>query len=197
MLLVRVTCAAVFLLACSVPAISANLIRNGSFEKPVVADGQLQRFHTGDKFSGWTVVGASGAVDVINKDFMFQGQNFPPKKGNQLLDLTGDSDTATGVQQNVATNAGATYEVSFFLGSPYDTTGQLGTSSTVHVLVDGNEAGSFTSPGKRGSNMHWRKFSTQFVAQKSSTAIAFINGDPQNDTANGLDGVSVTLVAAP
>jgi hypothetical protein len=68
----------------------------------------------------------------------------------------------------------------------------------VDVLVDGAELVRIVAKGKNGSDTQvWRKFSTQFVAQGTKTTIAFENGDPANDTDNGIDGVSVTLVAAP
>ena len=56
----------------------------------------------------------------------------------------------------------------------------------------------FVVKGKKDSDTQvWRKFSTQFVAGAAQTTIAFRNGDPANDTDNGIDAVSVTLVAAP
>jgi hypothetical protein len=39
----------------------------------------------------------------------------------------------------------------------------------------------------------WGKFSTDFVAQGTTTTIGFINGDPSTDTNNGLDTNSVAL----
>jgi hypothetical protein len=197
MFMARVVCAAALLVGVNIPAVASNLVRNGSFENPVVPDGQLQRFATGDKFKGWTVIGASGTVDIITGGFSFQNQTFPAKKGNQWLDLTGNTNTATGVQQTIDTSPGATYQISFFIGSAYDTAGQLGTSSTVHVLVDGAELAVLTTKGKAGVNQQWRKVSVQFVAQEKNTAIAFINGDPVTDTDCGIDVVSVMLAAAP
>jgi len=193
----RLMCAAVFVLAGSMPAIAANLIRNGSFENPIVPDGQLRRFSTGQTFSGWTVVGAAGNVDIITKDFSFEGQTFPPPNGNQLLDLTGASDSATGVQQIIDTVRGATYEISLFVGSAYDPEGQLGTSSTVHVLVNGTEIAVLTTRGRSGTPQLWRKFAVQFVAHNTRARIAFINGDPPGDTDCGIDVVAVRQVATP
>jgi hypothetical protein len=63
------------------------------------------------------------------------------------------------------------------------------------VLVDGNQIASLTFNAKPGpTTQQWRKFSTEFVATKLTTTIAFINGDPAADTDNGVDAVSMTLV---
>ena len=70
--------------------------------------------------------------------------------------------------------------------------------ATVDVLVDGNQIAAFTNTSPPGTTtQRWRKFSTEFVAQGSTTTVALINGDPPSDTNNGLDGVSVTFVATP
>ena len=182
-------------LACAVGhgAVAGNLVKNGSFEKPVVADGSYQLFNTGDSFTGWQVVGDAGNVAIVSQDFSYC-TTLPAKKGVQFLDLTGTSDTATGVQTSIATTPGSTYAITFFVGNLVGG-GNCGTTSTVNLLIDGADAGSFTNR-KSGTTLVWKKFSTQFTAQNTTTTIAFINGDPSGDTSNGLDAVSVTLVTA-
>ncbi len=173
---------------------AAASLRDGSFEKPKVGDGGLMGFSTGDKFGPWTVVGASGNVHVISTDFTQNGFTFEAKKGSQWLDLTGTSNTATGVQQTISTTPGAAYEITCYVGSVYDPTGIFGASSTVNVLVDGTAIASFTTKAKSGSTQQqWRKFTAEFTAQGKKSSIAFINGDPSDDTDNGLDGISVQL----
>ena len=180
------------------PARADNLIVNKSFETPVVPDGTYQNFNTGDHFKGWTVVGAPGSVAIVNDDFTYCGHTFPAASGAQFVDLTGTSDTATGLQQTIKTTPGSTYSLTFFIGNVYDTAGNCGTTSTVSVLIDGTPVASFTNKdGKNSTQLVWRKFSTDFVAQNPKTTIALINGDPPPDTANGLDAVSVKLAAAP
>jgi hypothetical protein len=142
-------------------------------------------------------VGASGTVDLINSDFSFAGFTFPAKGGVQWLDLTGDTNTATGVQQTISTTTGATYSLTVYVGSVYNPNGPVGASSTVNVFINGQNIGSFTNNAKSGQPpvQQWRKFSTEFVASGASTTIGFINGDPANDTDCGIDKVSV--VEAP
>jgi hypothetical protein len=180
-------------IAC-VPALAGNLAKNGSFEKPVVPDGSYQTFNTGDSFKSWTVVGDAGNVAIVSGDFTYCVA-LPAKKGKQWLDLTGTSDSATGVQTSVKTTPGSTYSIVFFIGNVVGS-GNCGTTSTVNLVIDGVPVGSFTNRAGQGSDkIVWKKYATEFTAQNASTTIAFINGDPPSDTGNGLDGVSVTLAA--
>jgi hypothetical protein len=194
----RTMLAAAIFGAASMPASAANLLKNGSFENPVVPDGSYALYSTGETFGGWTVVGATGNVAPISGTFQQNGFTFPAKKGSQWLDLTGTSNSATGVQRPVKTQPHATYSLSFYIGNVYDPNGIFGTSSTVDVVIDGQQVASFTNKSGNGSTAQvWRKFSTEFVATKFNTQIALINGDPSGDSHNGLDAVSVILVAGP
>ena len=172
---------------------SANLIANGSFEKPTVPSGSYSDFGTGQAFNGWTVVGASGDVAVVSDTFTYGGYTFPAGCGHQLLDLTGTSDTRTGVQQKIATVNGTTYEISFLVGNAYAPSGNIGMTSTALVYVNGKKILKATNKkGKGLTHMVWQQFSTTFLAKGTATKIKFINGDPASDTVNGLDCVSVT-----
>jgi hypothetical protein len=189
---------ALVVLACAAaqPLHAGNLVKDGSFEKPVVPDGSFTSFNTGDKFKNWTVVGDAGSVAIISGDFRYCVA-LPAKKGAQFLDLTGYSNSATGVQTDVATNPGSTYSLSFYVGNIVGG-GNCGTTSTVNLVIDGVPIASFTNKaGKGKAAIVWKKFSTEFTAQSATSTLAFMNGDPADDTANGLDGISVTLVALP
>jgi len=183
-----------FLLCAIAGPALANGVRNPSFEYPVVPDGGYQSFNAGDTFKGWTVVGQAGNVAIISEDFSYCVA-LPAKRGHQFLDLTGTSNSATGVQTTVKTNPGSTYAITFYLGNIVGG-GNCGTTSTVDLVIDGVPFASFTNRRNAGEQA-WKRFSTEFTAQNATTAIAFMNGDPPGDTANGLDAVSVKLVAAP
>lgn len=176
------------------PAIAGNLIKNGSFEVPVVAQGQLQRFSAGATIGQWLVIGDSGNVDVFGPGFTYQGCTVNGRKGSQLLDLTGSSDSAMGVQQKIKTVPGSTYQLSLYIGSINNACID-GNTSTVVVLVDGSPITQFTYTAKRASTVAtWGQFSVQFQAKRSKTTIALLNGDPPADTYNGVDGVTITEV---
>ncbi len=176
-------------------AAGASLVVNGSFESPVVPVGTYQLFDNGGDVSGWSVVGATGSVAVIGANFLDAPANaftFPAEDGAQSIDLTGNSNTATGVAQTLATTAGTTYCVSFWIGNVVAPNLGYGSSSTVNVTVNGVPLiSAVNSEGAGTTTVSWEQFSASFMATGASTIVAFINGDPPNDTANLLDDVAV------
>jgi hypothetical protein len=192
---ISVTATTVFLLLCGVSA-RAALLTNGSFETPVVPAGSFQLFFTGGSFTGWSVVGATGNVGIVSGTFTQNGISFPAEDGSQWLDLTGlNSNSATGVQQTVATTPGTTYDLSFFVGNVVNPGGIFGTTSTVRVLVNGTLLLSATN-SQGGTTLTWEKFSQVFTASSSSTTITFLNGDLPSGFSNGLDNIVLTAVPA-
>jgi hypothetical protein len=171
-------------------ATTGGLIKNGSFEKPAVGSGSYQTFSTGQTFKHWTVVGASGNVAIVSGTFAQNGFSFPAEDGQQWLDLTGVSNSPTGVQEAVKTVAGATYTLTFWVGNVYDPGGIFGTTSTVNVLVDGSTVAIDTN-SQQGTTQVWQKFKVHFTAASATTQVGLLNGDPSNDTNNGLDALSL------
>jgi hypothetical protein len=168
----------------------ASLITNGSFELPVVTSGSYQEFSTGDALSGWTVTGAPGNVDVISTTFTSGGFSFPAEDGSQALDLTGTSNSSTGVSQTVSTTPGVTYQLSFWVGNVVNPGGAFGTTSTVDVLVNGMQLlAAENTQGAGTTTLNWQQFAMQFTAASSATTVVFLNADPSSDTSNFIDHV--------
>jgi hypothetical protein len=173
-------------------AATTDLIDNGGFEVPTVATGNLTRYSAGAKIGAWKVVGA-GNVDVLSETFEYGGYTFKPQRGKQHVDLTGNSQSVTGVEQTVATTAGHTYTLTFWVGNVVDSASGLGVSSTVNVLVDGKQFyKAINSKMATTSVPSWQRFIRKITATSTATTIAFMNGDPSNDTYNGLDTISLT-----
>jgi Protein of unknown function (DUF642) len=184
---------AIAVLVMLIPAqAQVNLIKNGSFESPILSSGGFRLFSTGVTFSSWKVVGKSGNVAIVSGAFGQNGFKFPAESGKQWLDLTGTSNTPTGVAQTVPTKAGGRYLLTFFVGNVYNPGGIFGTTSTVNVFVNGVHVFKATNVlGKGQSKMVWEKFATTITASSTATRISFINGDPSSDTANGLDNITL------
>lgn len=170
----------------------ATLLGNGSFESPTVPAGELTRFYNGDTLGSWTVVGAQGNVDLLHTTFAYCGYTFSAKDGWQSLDLTGSSDSPTGVSQTVATVPGVTYQLFFWVGNVFDPTGPCGVSSTVDVLVNGAQV--LAAENTQGTGMTvpaWQAFGLLFTATSTQTVIEFLNADPPSDSSNLIDNVSL------
>lgn len=170
-------------------AAPVNLVANGSFEETVVAAGRYQLFSTGQAFPGWQVIGAKGNVAPISGQYTKARIQFVARHGNQWLDMTGLSNSATGVQQSVSTQAGAPYTLTFYVGNVVAS--GFGTTSAVEVLVNGKSAGTFRNDGNSSGLQNWRQAQLAIPAAGASTTIAFINRDASNDNSCGLDDVSL------
>ncbi len=171
---------------------AANLLKDGGFEKPPAPVGGYTLYGTGQKIGPWTVVGAAGNVATLSGTFTQNGFTFPARSGQQSLDLTGTSNTPTGVSQTVTTVPGGLYQLTFFVGNVVDPNGIFGTTSTVNVMVDGVLLMTAVNRAGKGSTQQvWRKFTATVTAGSTPTTIAFLNGDPPNDTSCGLDAVSL------
>lgn len=196
--LVRPLGLVLFAWVAALPAVqAASLIKGGSFESPLVPPGGFTTWTTGQTFAKWTVVGAPGGVSIVSGAFSSNGIAFPAKAGQQWLDLTGpNSNQPTGVNQTVKTVPGTAYRLKFSVGNVVDTGGPYGVSSAVDVQVDGVTLMTAVHTGGGSSELSWKGFSLTFTATANKTRIAFINADATTDNSNGLDGISLTAVAA-
>lgn len=182
----------------------ANLVTNGSFESPVPWRGCA----AGTKsLSGWTV--STGNIDIDSAKPGCDGSDlFPlfPADGIQYIDLTGSYGGGAGtIYQDLATQAGSSYELSFYFGAngqwqnlAYPNDGPI---KAFNVLVDNNIVGSFSKDTRNISpnSPNWSLENLLFTATSASTRLAFVSLNGANGTVYGplLDGVSVTEVIAP
>jgi hypothetical protein len=74
-------------------------------------------------------------VSIVSGTFAQNGIGFPAQDGVRWLDLAGDGSNASeGVQQSVATIAGHTYLLSFWVGNINNVGGIFGTASTFGMV---------------------------------------------------------------
>jgi hypothetical protein len=169
-----------------------NLVKEGSFEAPPVAPGNFDMYDVGKQIGAWTVVGAPGNVAPISGTFNRDGFALPAQDGAQSVDMTGMSNTATGVAQTIATESGKTYCLSFWIGNVSNPGGAYGASSAISVRLDGKEVAVETNDGGAGTKtVEWRHYTVPFTATSAETKLELINADPQTDTSNLLDSVAV------
>jgi hypothetical protein len=168
----------------------ASLLTNGSFEQPPVPAGGFSVVSNGETtLAGWTVIGDAGNVAPLSTTFLSAGFAFTAEDGQQSVDMTGTSQTATGLQQISATTPGHTYCLSFWVGNIFNPGGAYGIDSTINVLVDGKLVTVATNADQDPSALSWQRFTSTVVAAGTSTSIAFVNADPPTDSSNFLDDV--------
>lgn len=177
-------------LAAPLSGAPGNAIQNGGFEAPVVPRGRYQLFASGQAFPGWQVIGVPrGNVAPISGAYGSAGTTFNAHSGAQWLDITGLSNSASGVQQTVRTRTGARYELSFLVGNV--SARGFGTSSAIEAFIDQKSAGVFRNETVQPGAQHWRRFAVPFTASSAATTIAFVNRDAASDNSNGLDDVAL------
>lgn len=174
------------------PSAPDPIVDNGSFELPVVTVGNVTLFTSTTPLPGWQVVGAPGNVGVVSASYGQGGLRFPAAEGAQWMDLTGLTNTATGITQAIATSPGAHYTLGFQFGNIVNPGGVFGTTSSVEVSVNGQVVRTVTNALGAGQGvLVWQDVSVNFTASSASTTISFLNRDPGTDNSNGIDAVTV------
>jgi hypothetical protein len=181
-----------------------NLVRDGDFEMVRVPDGGATSFPGGSSgVPDWSIAGVE--VSVVSTTHVYSGFTFAAHSGSQWMDLSGLSGPSptNSISQFVTTEVGRQYELSFYVGSAWNTdwTGPnaaLFYKPTIDVVVQGQPSQSFTNTNTAIGTMNWQGFSMTFTAISSSTEIGFRYGNtgPLNYVV-GLDTVSVTVVPGP
>ena len=165
----------------------ANLLTNGSFENTTnnfVGDSNDvdEVAISSTTIPGWT---------VTSNDISWIGPTNPfgllASDGSYFLDLTGYHNSVVngGIEQSLVTQVGATYLITFDLGS----SPQFGLQDGL-LLTAGITSQSFASTNGGTSNNLWQSESLSFTATDPNTLISFVGNLGQNYI--GLDNVVVT-----
>jgi len=167
----------------------ANLLTNGSFELGAFVNqgNDTMSLAAGSTvIIGWTVVTDTTAWIGPTNPFGLSASD-----GSFFLDLTNyqAGSPFAGMSQVIATTPGATYELSFDLGSSTF----WGRPDAITASAAGTSA-TFTSP-LTGTNNDWQHVSMQFTASSSSTTVLLQGVAGINYI--GLDNASVDLVSGP
>jgi choice-of-anchor C domain-containing protein len=160
------------------------LLTNPSFEQPVVPNPDFQYYFAGDPaITGWTIVGSS--VDLLSTHFKAQD-------GNQSLDLNGLD--PGGVYQNVPTQPGQSYHLSFWIAGNADPAGIGPAVKQMKLNWGGAPVAtlSFDITGKTKTNPGWTQYSYDLTATSALTRLEF-DGTSSGTAGVLLDNVSLAV----
>ncbi len=168
----------------------ANLLVNGSFEQGThTNDGNnTETFLAGaTAITGWTTVGSHVSWIADPNPFALTAED-----GTLFLDLTGYTAGAPfgGVTQTIATTPGATYQLSFQLGSY---TARWGGPPVSITASAGSTSELFTDAATHSAST-WTPEMLDFTATGTSTAITLIGSAGINYI--GLDNVDVQCASS-
>lgn len=177
-------------LLCAAGAAHANLLANGSFENGTFSPPSNDTVSLGagsTTITGWTVVGDSLAWIGGGNPFSLAATD-----GTKFLDLTDHNSGAPfgGVTQTVSTIAGASYALSFDLGSsdlygrPVALTASAGATAQVFTVATGT------------GNNQWDRFTLAFTAGPGTTTAITLQGALGQNYV-GLDNVDLVVAAVP
>jgi PEP-CTERM motif len=172
-------------------AAHANLIVNGSFE----AESQASASWTVlAGLTGWQADASSG-VELRNAvvGLSHDGANFVELDTNpgQFGNASFDNSTNSGISQTVGTQAGTSYELTWFY-SPR--AGVAANSNDIKVYWNGALLTTSSGDGTGQAGNAWNSFSVTVTGTGSDT-LRFAAGGNADRLGGGLD--SVSLVAAP
>jgi len=176
-------------------ASAANLVTNGSFEQPDIPTGTFAIF-ANPLVPGWTHEPAPQAVSssgIEIQDHTPGGGSPDPTAGDQFVEL--DSDGPSNVYQDVATDPGSTYRLTFLYSAR-----RLTTAAQNHFRASAGPESAEIGPLAGASENVWVAHTLDFVATDTSSRIAFLDLGPE-EASGGLgayvDLVSVEVVNTP
>jgi Protein of unknown function (DUF642)/PEP-CTERM motif len=179
----------------------ANLINNGDFSSTasnawVNTDGQggdiVGSPGSTAAISGWTITNDTLLWIQTTSPPSYGGlTNSPGNPGPFFLDLTGqhDNQSFAGVQQTIATTIGASYRLTFDLGSAQ----QWGPTDGITASAAGASQ-TFTLSNGGSSNL-WQTETLNFTATSSNTLIDLMGSS--GIAYVGLDNVDVEQTSGP
>jgi hypothetical protein len=173
---------------CAGPAAQANLLVNGSFESGAFVNQGNDTMSPGvgsTVITGWTVITDTTAWIGATNPFGLSASD-----GSFFLDLTNYQAGApfAGMSQTIVTTPGATYTLSFDLGSSTF----WGRPDALVASAAGTSATFTSGPASTATpNNDWTHETMQFVATAASTTITLQGSAGINYI--GLDNVSVDL----
>ena len=174
-------------------AAEAATIANGSFEGGPTAGGNQEVLIGGTAIPGWTVVNQSGTTTSGGKSIAWLGDGaygFNTPFSTDYLDLTGYSGSTddSGVAQTIATEIGAAYRLSFYVGG-YQGYGP----NSVRVSAGGQQAvlSDPITDGITAGRTVWTLQNFDFTATSASTMLSIVGINSGQDFI-GLDNVSIS-----
>jgi choice-of-anchor C domain-containing protein len=172
------------------PASGQNLVINGDFELPFIAQ-DFFTYQAPITFSNWTV--SQNSVDLTSTTWQ-------PASGRQSVDLSGSGEGPFNgsLYQDVATTPSQMYRLRFALaGNPFAGCGGTG-PKPMHVDFAGALVAnlSFDSTGHSPTNMGWQYFEFSLIAPTSVSRLRFTS-DINACAGPTIDDVSLTVIPEP
>lgn len=175
--------------------VEPNLVVNGSFEapgSPDVADNGIDTYGVGNvSLSNWTISG-SGVWLIDTWDRFGNEANTVAADGDQYLQLQDSGTGAATISQDITTEVGATYRLTF---------GYSGVDTTTHSVVLAYSAGGSNQSVTYNTGtpmLAWQTETFEFQATGTTTSISFTGQSVGGGFYGiGIDDVTITKIVEP
>ncbi len=172
---------------------NVNLIQNGDFEAPAIANGSYSIVPSSNPLLKWLL---SWITPPANGTLGLELQNNvagSPFSGNQLAELDGDHPVT--IYQNITTIPGKEYKLDFqYSARP----GRDTNDNKIDVKVDNVVLGAqLAADGTSLSDTSWQAQSRTFVATGTTTKVEFADAGTDTSFGGYLDAVSVRCQGDP
>jgi len=161
-----------------VPAPASELIVNGDFENPALSYGSWSQFPS---IQGWKL-SFGHSIEVQNH------AAGSPVQGDQFVEL--DSDGSSGIYQDVASVAGARYELNFRY-SPRP--GVEESNNAIEVWIDGDRLATVSSNGRDIRDTSWARIVLPVRASGRQMRVEFRDAGTSDSLGGYIDAVSLKL----
>ncbi|BAY97196.1 hemolysin-type calcium-binding region protein [Tolypothrix tenuis PCC 7101] len=177
------------------PASASNLVVNGSFEQTLLTGGTDINdggWKTYDEILGWKAT-PGGKIEIQ------RGAAGTAQDGKQLTELDSHSYTnkdKIGIFQDIATEIGSKYRLSFFY-SPRPNTEATENNFTV---LFGNVLNQTISGGKGGTQTKWLEYTADIVANSNLSRLQFdydVKNDSLDTYGSYIDNVRLEKIPEP
>ncbi|WP_077038105.1 PEP-CTERM sorting domain-containing protein [Pelomonas sp. KK5] len=170
-----------------------NLVANGGFESPTVANNSYGTFQT---ISGWTL---NSEIEIRDNRVgtAAEGKNFAELDTDVANNGNGKNNT---ISQTIATVVGATYTFSFqYSNRPFESVANPvsvpASSSGLHYVIGDLNGDAPAMATITDDKNHWTTFTTTFVATSTSTLLSFAALGTVDGFGSSLDDVRVVMTS--
>lgn len=188
-------------------AAPTNLVTNGSFEDPIVGTPQNWNIYVGADVPGWSVewmdpTPMEGKPADANIELHRGVNGWLPQDGEQYAELDSDWDgpggrinnepASTRVYQDIQTQAGCTYDLSFQFSPRPNTSAE---DNVLGVTWGGADVDELSAAG--GSQTAWTEHTYTVTATGPTMRLAFEDRGTSNSLGTFLDNVVLEKVSCP
>ncbi len=170
---------------------NVNLIKNGGFEAPIVANGDYDIVPSGTTGLEWLVEWVSGSLPApagLEIQHAVAGTSF----GGSLQHAELDGDAPVAIYQNIPTVIGKEYKLDYHYSARPNVV-----DNTIEIKINGTVAATLSQNGTGNADTVWNTGTLTFVATSTTTKVEFKDTSNPDTLGGYIDSISMTCLGNP